>query len=67
MAEIVNLRTRRKQAARDAGRQAGTESAARHGLTRAERARQAAEAEGAARHLDGHRREGDPAPPIAGA
>ena len=59
MAEIVNLRTRRKQAARDAARQAGTEAAARHGLTRAERTRQQAEAEAAARHLDGHRREGE--------
>jgi hypothetical protein len=58
MAEIVNLRTRRKQAARDAARQSGAESAARHGRTAAERARQQAEAEKAARDLDGHLRDG---------
>lgn len=64
MAEVVNLRTRRKQAARDAGRQVGAENAARHGLTRAERARQLAEAEAAARRLDGHRIDGPTAPPL---
>jgi hypothetical protein len=55
--EVVNLRIRRKQAARDAGRQAGAEAAARHGLTAAERQRQATEAEAAARRLAGHLRE----------
>jgi hypothetical protein len=63
MAEIVNLRLRRKQAAREAGRQAGAENAARHGLKRGERARQAAAAELQARRLDGHRIDRPTAPP----
>lgn len=58
-AEIINLRRRRKQAARDAARQAGDANAARHGRTRAEREIEAARAAKAARDLDGHRRERD--------
>lgn len=56
MAEIINLRTARKQAARKAARQQGTENAAKSGLTKAERTLQQAKADQAARHLDGHRR-----------
>lgn len=61
MAQIVNLRTRRKQAARAAAREAATRRALPPGVTRAQRdlaeARRARE-EAA---LDGHRREaGDP-------
>lgn len=57
MAEIVNLRTAKKQAARKAARVKGDENAAKFGLTKAERARQKAEAEKAARDLSGHKRE----------
>ena len=57
MAEIVNLRTRRKQVARAAARKASGESAARHGETKAARDRHLAEAEKAARHLDQHLRD----------
>lgn len=65
-AEVVNLRIRRKQTARETARQAGAEAAARHGQTTAERARQAAEAEAAARRLDGHRRDPRAEPPLTG-
>lgn len=57
MAEIVNLRTAKKQAARKAARVKGDENAAKFGLTKAERARQKAEADKAARDLSGHKRE----------
>ena len=57
MAEIVNLRTAKKQAARKAARIKGDENAAKFGLTKAERARQKAEADKAARDLSGHKRE----------
>lgn len=56
-AEIINLRRRRKQAARDAARQAGDANAARHGRTRAEREIEAARAAKAARDLEAHRLE----------
>jgi hypothetical protein len=56
MAEIVNLRTRRKQAARDAARAEAAATAATSGRSRAERDLAAARAEQAARRLDGHRR-----------
>lgn len=56
MTQVINLRTRRKQAARNRHRQSGTENAARHGRAAAEKARQAGQAEREARHLDGHRR-----------
>ena len=45
MAEIVNLRAKRKEAARKAARAKGDENAAKFGRTKAER------------DLDGHRRE----------
>ncbi|NEX45565.1 DUF4169 family protein [Pseudotabrizicola algicola] len=57
MAEIVNLRTVKKQAARKAARAKADENAAKFGLTRAERDRQKAEAEKAARDLAAHKRE----------
>lgn len=57
MSEIVNLRTARKRAARAADRATADENAARHGTTRAERRKAAAEAEKAEHHLDGHKRD----------
>jgi hypothetical protein len=57
MSKVINLRTIRKQAARDAKRRAGDETAARHGRTRAERDAQKAAAEKARAHLDAHKRE----------
>ena len=59
MAEVVNLRTAKKQAARKAARVKGDENAAKFGLTKAERDLQKAQAEKSARDLDGHRREPD--------
>lgn len=59
MAEIVNLRQAKKQAARKAARAKGDENAAKFGRTKAERELQEARAEKAARDLDGHRRDGD--------
>ena len=55
MTQVINLRRMRKQAARAKARQAGTEQAARFGQTRVERVQEAARAERAAQHLDGHR------------
>ncbi|MFN4153044.1 MAG: DUF4169 family protein [Paracoccaceae bacterium] len=57
MAEIVNLRLVKKQAARKAARAQADANAAKFGLTRAERDRQKAEAEKAARDLADHKRE----------
>jgi hypothetical protein len=57
MAEVVNLRTARKQAARKAARTAADGNAAKHGRTKAERAVQQVRAEKAARDLDNHRRD----------
>ncbi|MES2541711.1 MAG: DUF4169 family protein [Pseudomonadota bacterium] len=57
MAEIVNLRTVKKQAARKAARSDADANAAKHGRTKAERALEKARAEKAARTLDGHKRE----------
>ncbi|QYZ70611.1 DUF4169 family protein [Neotabrizicola shimadae] len=59
MAEIVNLRQAKKQAARKAARVKGDENAAKFGRSKAERVLQEARAEKAARDLDGHRRDGD--------
>jgi hypothetical protein len=60
VAEIVNLRRRRRQAARDAARREGNVNAARHGRTKAETALTEARAEKAARDLEAHRREPEP-------
>lgn len=59
MSEIINLRTRRKQAARDEKRKGAAESAARHGQSKAKTRLSAAIKDKAARDLDGHRRETD--------
>ncbi|MFN3972498.1 MAG: DUF4169 family protein [Gemmobacter sp.] len=58
-AEIVNLRARRKAAAREAARAQAAANAAKFGLTAAERDRQKAEADRAAQALEAHRREGE--------
>lgn len=57
MAEIVNLRAKRKQAARVAARRAGDENAAKFGRTKAETDLQQAHAEKARRDLDAHARD----------
>ena len=64
MARIVNLRTRRKQKARDAKREEAPANAP--GISRLERTRAEAENRRASERLEGHRLEsdgpGDPAP-----
>jgi hypothetical protein len=57
MAEIVNLRTVKKQAARAAARAKASENAARFGQTKAERDLQSAQTKKSARDLEAHRRE----------
>lgn len=57
MTEIVNLRTIRKQKAREAARREADAQAAKHGLTKGERRRQEDERARAEAHLDRHRRE----------
>lgn len=57
MAEIVNLRAKRKEQARTAARKQADENAAKHGLTKAERDLQKARADQARTKLDGHERE----------
>lgn len=57
MAEIVNLRTVKKQAARVAARAKADENAAKFGRTKAERELQKATAEKAARDLAAHKRD----------
>ena len=57
MAGIVNLRQRRKQAARAAARKSGDENAARSGQPKPARERIEAQLELEARSLDNHRRE----------
>lgn len=59
MAEIVNLRMVRKAKARSDAGQAAAESRARHGRTRAEKARDSSEAERLARTVDGAKRDAD--------
>jgi hypothetical protein len=56
-AEVVNLRARRKAAARAADRATADANAAKHGRTKAEKARDRALADKSERELDGHRRE----------
>ena len=55
MAEIVNLRTRRKQLARADAAHAAAQNRAQHGRTRAERQATEAARERDERSLDGHR------------
>lgn len=57
MAEIVNLRLVKKQAARKAARTQADGNAAKFGRTKAERVAEAARAEKATRNLDGHKRD----------
>jgi hypothetical protein len=55
MAEVVNLRTVKKQAARKAARSQADANAAKHGRTKAERDLEKTRAEKAAKALDGHK------------
>ena len=57
MAEIVNLRLARKAKARDAARAEADANRLQHGRSKAERAVTKAEADRAARTLDGAKRE----------
>jgi hypothetical protein len=60
---VVNLRQARKAQARARAKTGAAGSAAQHGRTRGEKARQAADRARAVAHLDGRRREpagGDP-------
>ena len=56
MAQIINLRTRRKQTAREAARAESAVQSARHGVSKAESALTRARAEKAERELDAHQR-----------
>jgi len=56
MTTIVNLRRARKRAAEAKARATAAENATRHGLSRARRAQEAAEAERATSLHEGHRR-----------
>jgi uncharacterized membrane protein YqiK len=55
MAEIVNLRTARKQKARAEKATQAEQNRITHGRTKAEKLRSKAEAELAAKRLDGHK------------
>ena len=57
MAEIINLRAKRKEADRKAARAQGDVNAAKFARTKAERDLEAARAAKAARALDGHKRD----------
>jgi hypothetical protein len=57
MAEIVNLRQAKKQAARVEARAKGAENAARFGQTKAQRLLDKSRAAKATKDLDAHRRE----------
>ena len=59
MAEVINLRQAKRQAARKAARADADTNAAKFGRTKAEREIEKARAEKAARDLDGHRRDPD--------
>jgi len=63
MAEIVNLRLVRKARQRAEVQAAAAQNRARHGRTKAERHRDAAEVERLSRTIDGARREPDPERP----
>lgn len=54
MSKIINLRTHRKQSARADKRREADAQAARHGRSKATRASEAAQADKARAHLDGH-------------
>ena len=57
MAEVVNLRQAKKQAARKAARSVADANAAKHGRTKLERELDAARTEKAEKALDGQKRE----------
>ena len=57
MAEIINLRQVKKQAARKAARASADANAAKHGRTKAERVLEKTRTDKAAKDLDGHKRE----------
>lgn len=57
MAEIVNLRTKRKEVARKAARAQADANAAKFGQTKAERDLVKARADKTARDLEGHKRD----------
>lgn len=57
MAEIINLRTVKKQVARKAARVKGDENAVKFGLNKAIKDLTKARAEKSARDLDGHKRD----------
>lgn len=57
MAEIVNLRTARKRKAKAAAAHDAAANRAVHGQTKAEKLKRKAEADKAARDLDGKKRE----------
>ncbi len=59
MAEVINLRSVKKQAARKAARAKGVENAVKFGRSKAERELQQAQVAKAARDLDGKKRETD--------
>lgn len=60
MAQIINLRTRRKQSARASERNAGAVQAAKHGVSKVERDLTRARADKAERDLDAHQRAPEP-------
>lgn len=55
--KVVNLNRARKARARDADRQRADENAIRHGLSKTEKAAQAARAKAEADRIDGHKRD----------
>jgi hypothetical protein len=55
MAELINLRAKRKEADRKAARAQGDANAAKFGRTKAERELESARAAKAARALEGHK------------
>lgn len=57
MSQIINLRTRRKQAARDSARAEATANSARHGQSKAQTALLKARTDKAERDLDAHQRD----------
>lgn len=59
MAEIINLRQAKKQAARKAAKAQGDANAARFGRSKADKDLDRARADKAARDLDGHKRDTD--------
>ena len=59
VAEVINLRTARKAKARTSAAQQAAANRAKHGRTKAERARQQAEAARLAHQLDGAKLEPD--------